>query len=460
MKKHNGWSYQLFTAPFLDRGDINICRIVPKENSILLEWNSCEDCGIFCRERGKGKFEYAGKTSLAEYEITGLSCGREYEFYVQSGEKRSLVRLARTGTCEGTAVNYLHPDDGAYAFSGRFLCSPSLLIHPDGYMLASMDLFAPEYPQNLTLLFRSDDDGESWHAESELFPCFWGKLFIHRNAVYMIAVSTEYGDLMIGKSDDGGRTFGEPHVLLRGLNGKHGAPGVHKTPMPLLTYGGRLWMSMEWGSWGSGYHAVMVASAPEDADLTCSESWTFSQPVKYDSGWPGVPKGESFGNIEGELLVIDGKLHNIMRYSMENLQRKYGLVVDYLVDTARPDAPLKYNGCIEFPCNNSKFEMMYDEVSGKYIAIGSRIYDETKLSARNLLSLLVSDDGKKWRVASDIIDKRAEDCTKVGFQYISMAVEGDDLVFLCRTAMNGADSYHNSNYITFQRIKDFRRLID
>lgn len=173
-----------------------------------------------------------------------------------------------------------------------------------------------------------------------------------------------------------------------------------------------------------------------------------------------LPKGESFGNIEGELLVIDGKLHNIMRYSMENLQRKYGLVVDYLVDTARPDAPLKYNGCIEFPCNNSKFEMMYDEVSGKYIAIGSRIYDETKLSARNLLSLLVSDDGKKWRVASDIIDKRAEDCTKVGFQYISMAVEGDDLVFLCRTAMNGADSYHNSNYITFHRIKDFRRLIN
>ena len=105
MKKHNGWSYQLFTAPFLDRGDINICRIVTKENSILLEWNSCEDCGIFCRERGKGKFEYAGKTSLAEYEITGLSCGREYEFYVQSGEKRSLVRLARTGSCEGTAVN-------------------------------------------------------------------------------------------------------------------------------------------------------------------------------------------------------------------------------------------------------------------------------------------------------------------------------------------------------------------
>ena len=75
-------------------------------------------------------------------------------------------------------------------------------------------------------------------------------------------------------------------------------------------------------------------------------------------------------------------------------------------------------------------------------------------------NLLVSDDGKNWRVAFDIIDKRAEDCTKVGFQYISMAVEGDDLVFLCRTAMNGADSYHNSNYITFHRIKDFRRLID
>ena len=31
--------------------------------------------------------------------------------------------------------------------------------------------------------------------------------------------------------------------------------------------------------------------------------------------------------------------------------------------------------------------------------------------------------------------------------------EGDELIFLCRTALNGADSFHNSNYSTFHREK-------
>ena len=36
--------------------------------------------------------------------------------------------------------------------------------------------------------------------------------------------------------------------------------------------------------------------------------------------------------------------------------------------------------------------------------------------------------------------------------------EGEDILLLCRTAMNGANSYHNSNYSTFDRIKGFRGL--
>ena len=38
-------------------------------------------------------------------------------------------------------------------------------------------LFDGALPQNLTLIFRSDDEGASWHYVSELHPCFWGKLF-------------------------------------------------------------------------------------------------------------------------------------------------------------------------------------------------------------------------------------------------------------------------------------------
>ncbi len=460
MKKHEGWSYAPYKPLFTDVGDIYICRVAPSENAIHLEWLACgEECEVLYRKRGEGDFISAGATDSTELDIKDLETETDFEFFVSSrGGKKSRVRLAKTGASVGVVVNYLHPDDEAYAFSGKYLCSPSLLRHPDGYLLASMDVYAGMYPQNLSLIFRSDNDGESWHYVSELFPCFWGKLFLHGGALYMLAVSTEYGDLLIGRSDDGGKTFSEPSVLLRGGNGKNREPGVHKNPQPVVNFGGRIWNTLEWGSWGRKYHAVMVMSAPEESDLLDPESWSFSEPVKYDPEWKGVPAGESAGNIEGTLTVIDGELYNIMRYSMDKLERKYGLVISYKVNTADPEAPLEYAGCIEFPCNNSKFEIKFDEVSRKYYSVATRITDSEKIKARNLLSLMVSEDCKNWRVLCDLIDERKQDHALVGFQYVDFEIEGDDIIYLCRTAINSAHSYHDSNYSTFHRVKNFRNL--
>ena len=119
--------------------------------------------------------------------------------------------------------------------------------HPDGYLLASMDIYAGRAPQNLTLIFRSDDNGASWHYVSELMPCFWGKLFVHRGILYMLACSTEYGDLLIGRSEDGGKTFCTPAVLLRG-SCKSERAGVHKNPQNILLCKGRIYETLEWGA--------------------------------------------------------------------------------------------------------------------------------------------------------------------------------------------------------------------
>ncbi|MBQ7223989.1 MAG: hypothetical protein IJX06_00300 [Clostridia bacterium] len=224
-------------------------------------------------------FVLAGKTTQKSFEITHLKTQTDYEFFVALGEEKSAVRLERTGKTVGYVVNYLHPDDTYYDFSGKYLCLPSLVRHPDGFWLASMDLFKGGYPQNLTLIFRSDDDGKIWNYVSELFPCFWGKTFIHNGELYMLSVNTEYGDLLIGK----------------------------------------------------------------------------------------LP------------------------------------------------------------------------------------------SARNLLSLLTSPDCKNWTVARDLLDYRHESADEVGFQYVNMQFDGEDIVYLCRTAINGAHNFHDSNYSTFHRIANFRR---
>lgn len=459
MKTHRAWSYAPYKPPFIETGDVYVNRLAVHETSVEVEWLPLEgEKKAYIRERENGEFRFAGATESNNFVFSDLVTETDYELYIECDGKKSRVRLARTGKSVGTVVNYLHPEDTAYDFSGKYLCSPSLLRHPDGYLLASMDLFKGGYPQNLTLIYRSDDDGATWHYVSELMPCFWGKMFIYEGALYMLSVSTEYGDLLIGRSDDGGKTFTEPTVLLRGGNGKNGEAGVHKNPQPLVEYNGRLWNTLEWGAWGRKYHAAMVMSAPLGSDLLDPESWSFSEPVKYDPEWKGVPKGESAGNIEGQLVVIDGELHNVMRYSMDKLERKWGLVIDYKVNADDPEAPLEYVRCIEYPCNNTKFQIKYDEVSKKYYSIGSRIFDPEKIGARNLLSLLVSDDCINWRVAYDIIDMRDTDVFKIGFQYVDMIIEGDDIIFLCRTAINGAANFHDSNYSTFHRIENFRQF--
>ena len=71
---------------------------------------------------------------------------------------------------------------------------------------------------------------------------------------------------------------------------------------------------------------------------------------------------------------------------------------------------------------------------------------------------MVSKDLKKWEVVCDLIDERDKDPLYTGFQYVDFTIEGDDIIWLCRTAQNQAHNYHDSNYITFHRTKNFRDI--
>ena len=123
---YNKWSYSPYRPYFFEVGDIYICRVVPYADKIHFEWlENGDEYSVYYRLRGNEDFTFAGKTTNLHFDIENLTEDKDYEFYVENTNGKSRVRLARTGKCVGNIVNYLHPADEAYSFSGRYLCSPS-----------------------------------------------------------------------------------------------------------------------------------------------------------------------------------------------------------------------------------------------------------------------------------------------------------------------------------------------
>lgn len=369
----------------------------------------------------------------------------EFEFYIKraNSEECSDTRLVRTGYVPGTIVNYLHPEDPVYSFSGQYLASPSLVRLPSGKLLSSMDVHGPNSGENLTFIYASEDEGKSWHYVTEIFPSFWGKLFLDDGKLYMISVSSGYGDLLIGRSDNEGVDWSMPTVLMRGSNSNH-KMGCHRAPMPILHHKGRIMTDMQYGSWDM-YFTDAVLSAPEGADLLDPEVWSVSEfwnPTEH----PEIPKNFS---IEGNLVAApDGKIYNILRYD-----RGLQLVLEYNPDD--PCGKLTNARLNKVPISNSRTDILWDDISKRYYALASYAMDEP-VTERNLLALLYSENLFDWNVAEFILDYRNESHKDVGFQYVSFIFDGDDILFLSRTAYNKANNFHDSNHQTFHRIKDFR----
>jgi hypothetical protein len=457
MRGNNTWSYKPY-HPLLYGGEkIYISRIAPYVDSVKIDWfdeTGYEDeFTVYYKKIDDENYtSFTVENNTAE--ITGLEELCDYEFYITNARNKSKVRLFRTGDIPGKVVNYLHPNDKYYKFSGQYLCSPSLVKLNDGSLLASMDVFEGNAPQNLTLIFKSTDNGETWSYLTELFPCFWGKLFVHRDAVYMLSMSTEYGDLLIGKSIDGGETFTLPTVIARG-SCSNKAAGFHKAPMPVIEFNGRLWTAVDYGAWNIGGHSSSMLSIDVNDDLLCAENWTYTYPVPYDSAWTGAVKGNSAGCLEGNAVVTpDGDIVNMLRYQTNGCEPSYGKSV--LLKVVDVDSPLTLHKIIDFQGNLSKFDVVYDEVSKHYVSI---VTGNEQNQGRNILSFAASSNFYDWKTICTLIDYTNDDPKKIGFQYISLIIDGDDILYLSRTAFNEARNFHDANYSTFHKISDFRKML-
>lgn len=463
MRGNAQWNYGHYQP--VDRSDRNrpyINHIIPRQDGALVRWDDESGVGgMYVLSWRNVQTGECGQKTFSGHQgvLEGLLPGNDYRIRVRntSNDQSSDSRMLRCGTACGRVVNYLHPRDDAYRCSGRFLASPSLARTPSGALIVSMDVFEWHGGQNLTLLFESHDGGETWQHLTELFPCFWGVLFMHHGVLYELAMSTEYGDLIIGASYDEGESWTAPVRLFPG-SGNGDVGGLHKAPAPVIEADGRLVTAIDYGSWESGGLRQALLSVDVSANLLDPGSWRlgeFCDPRQDLLSREGLVAGGLEGNA---VLGPDGHVYDLLRLQMNGGAARFGKAL--LLESDEHMTALRYRSVVDFNGgSNSKFFVIFDAVTCRYWAVANEIVDADRPGARTVLSLSVSSDLRSFVNVHRVVDFSACDDAFVAAQYPSALIDGDDLLIVSRTAVNGADSYHNSNYITFHRVHDFRGLV-
>lgn len=355
------------------------------------------------------------------------------------------------------------------ASSGLYIGSPSVCILPNGDYLASHDLFGPksnEFEKPISKIYRSQDKGNTWTHIADINGQFWSKLFVHEKGLYFMGTSKHHGNTIIRKSTNNGNTWSEPTDAENGLLL---AGEYHCAPMPLIEHDGKLWRAMEDAmgpikKWGKRYGAFMM-SIPLGADPMKAANWTSSNVLRHDSTLLG---GNFGGWIEGNAVVDpNGQLWDVLRVDDKSTLEEKAAFVKISADgkTATFNRDVDF---VKFPGGSKKFSIRYDAKSKLYWTITNYIPDEIKAankgrnpaSIRNTQALFSSKDLRNWDLRKILLQH--PDIIKHGFQYVDWLFEGkNNIIFLSRTAyedgQGGAHNNHDANYLTFHRIKKFRK---
>ena len=340
----------------------------------------------------------------------------------------------------------------------KYIGSPGIVVLPNGDYVVSHDYFRQNRlgfaPQNELLVFGSSDKGKTWQQRAELNG-FWQNLFIHRDALYLMGVTKEYGHVVIQRSTDGGYHW-TASILLDELK-------YHTAPVPMLIHNKRIWRAMEATrrsrAWAPCFEAF-VLSASLDADLLDASVWTVSKRIAPDAAWL---EGDFGGWLEGNILLApDGNMVNLLRVHTEGLPEKAAIVA-YGPD-GREAVFDPQTGFVDFPGGAKKFTVRFDPLSKYYWALVNPVQTQFEIvepiAVRNTLALSRSADLRNWELRSILL--KHPDVRHHGFQYPDWRFDGGDIIAAVRTAFDdphsGANSAHNANYLTFHRFKDFGNL--
>lgn len=378
-----------------------------------------------------------------------------------------FVLLLATGTLRAQRSVPLPPGtviDHIPSSAKRYIGSPSICMLPNGDYVASHDEFGPasmEHQSAVTTIFTSTDKGNSWIKIARIDGQFWSNLFYLNSALYLMGTNKSHGNVIIRRSIDGGKTWTVPYNKQTGLllEGEY-----HTAPTPICIHNGRIWRGVEYATapntkWGERYSALMI-SAQADADLLNADNWTRTNHLYYDSSYLN---GNFRAWLEGNAVALpSGEMADILRVEVPGGHKEMMALVR--ASASGDSVSFNPSDFYEMPGAGKKFTIRYDVATKRYWSLVNEVPDSLSTlypgAVRNVLTLVSSRNLKKWKKHKVILYH--PDYSRHGFHYVDWLFEGDDIIFVSRTAYDdntgGAKNNHDSNFITFHRIKDFRKL--
>jgi hypothetical protein len=360
-----------------------------------------------------------------------------------------------------------------------------LAVLPDGALVATHDYFGPGAPSRLGVrdsyhlisVYRSEDGGVTWRNVTHITGAFWTSVHVIGDALYTLGASHQYGHIVIRRSDDGGLTWTHPvdersGLLFRAGSGAE-APNYHCAPVPIAIHGGRVYRAFEDNDpldWPTGFRACVI-SADVESDLLDARNWTISEKLPFDKAWLPPAWGDfaKAGWLEGNVVADrDGQLWNVLRLNAFTPEEEGRMLWNKaaLVRVSEEGRRLDFDpttGLIALPGGHTKFTIRYDPLLDLYVTLANGVDDPAQPTNRAVLALYTSPDLRHWtRVTTLLEDDQgllvAESAQQTGFQYVDWHFDGEDLIYLVRTAYDGAHNFHDANRITFHRLRDFRSV--
>lgn len=337
----------------------------------------------------------------------------------------------------------------------KMIGSPCIYKYSNGIILASYG-----YRGN-TYIKISYDNGQTWQSRSQIDKFAMASLFEHQGEIYLFGLSQNPGHICIAKSSDYGLHWTDASVLFEAQ--QPGTYGYHTGPVPVIHANGRIYRVFEKRvtdeRWPIAYAAVMV-SADEKSNLLNPQSWTMTNAVLFDPSWVDPAwKCTSPGWLEGNAVQKpDGSIIALMRVHTNPVVDKAAVLT-----LSSDNRTLSYHpasGLIDMPGGMHKFDIHRDPVTGKYLSLVNNNTDPSRTAQRNTLSLIASEDLIHWQHVRTIIQDNSpmtwqESMVNTGFQYVVWQFDGRDILFISRTAYDGAMNYHDSNRITFHRLPHY-----